>query len=152
MLRLLAQTFPTYTKWSQHVVDAAEMTGQARSVFGWPMQVVKDTKSTTLKNFPMQSGGAEMMRLATTCLATEAGVEVCAPVHDALLVESSVQDIDETVANTQAAMSESCKLILVAWICRQKFAKLSGRTDTQMKKRGGDVEQGNRYFGAYSCE
>ena len=33
-------------------------------------------------NFPMQAGGAEMMRIAAIA-ATEAGIEVCCPVHDA---------------------------------------------------------------------
>ena len=44
------------------------------------------SRPTTLRNFPMQANGAEMLRLAC-CLATERGIEVCAPVHDALLVE-----------------------------------------------------------------
>ena len=38
-------------------------------------------------NFPMQANGAEMLRLAC-CLATERGIAVCAPVHDALLIEA----------------------------------------------------------------
>ena len=33
----------------------------------------------------MQANGAEMLRLAC-CLATERGIEVCAPVHDAVLI------------------------------------------------------------------
>jgi hypothetical protein len=36
-------------------------------------------------NWPMQANGAEMMRIAAMA-ATEAGIEVCAPVHDAFLI------------------------------------------------------------------
>ena len=35
----------------------------------------------------MQANGAEMLRLAC-CFATERGVRVCAPVHDAILIEA----------------------------------------------------------------
>ena len=34
----------------------------------------------------MQANGAEMLRLAC-CLAIERGVKVCAPVHDAILID-----------------------------------------------------------------
>ena len=39
------------------------------------------------------------LRLAC-CLATECGIRVCAPVHDALLIEAPVAEIEEHVATT----------------------------------------------------
>jgi DNA polymerase-1 len=33
----------------------------------------------------MQANGAEMLRMAC-CLGTEQGIEICAPVHDAVLI------------------------------------------------------------------
>ena len=54
-----------------------------------------------------------MLRLAC-CLANERGVAVCAPVHDARLVEGSVDNIDDTVATTRAAMSEASRVVLDA--------------------------------------
>src|SRR5262249_21446194 len=65
----------------------------------------------SLRNFPMQANGAEMMRLAC-CLATERGIVVCAPVHDALLVEGPADGIEEVVARTQDAMREASELVL----------------------------------------
>ena len=65
--------------------------------------MTQSTKPTTLRNFKMQGNGAEMMRLACI-LATEQGVTVCAPIHDALLVEGDALDMDQTVAKTEAAM------------------------------------------------
>src|SRR5262249_60458034 len=65
----------------------------------------------SLRNFPMQANGAEMLRLAC-CLATERGIEVCAPVHDALLVEGPADAIQEVVARTQGAMREASELVL----------------------------------------
>jgi hypothetical protein len=46
------------------------------------------------------------------CLATERGIEVCAPIHDALLVEGDIHEIDDVVEQTQRAMAEASRVIL----------------------------------------
>ena len=45
-------------------------------------EIDAELKSRFHRNFLMQGTGAEMMRIAC-CLATESGIEICAPVHDA---------------------------------------------------------------------
>ena len=52
-----------------------------------------------------------MLRLAC-CLATERGIRVCAPVHDALLIEAPLEDLEGAVAATQAAMAEASRVVL----------------------------------------
>ena len=52
-----------------------------------------------------------MLRLAC-CLATERGIEVHAPIHDAVLVGGSLDEIELVVAATQAAMAEANRLVL----------------------------------------
>ena len=54
------------------------------TVFGWPLHLGPgaDPKQFTanprsLRNFPAQANGAEMLRLAC-CLATERGIRICA--------------------------------------------------------------------------
>lgn len=59
----------------------------------------------------MQAGGAEMMRIATILLI-ESGIRVCAPVHDALLVEAPLDELDATVARTQALMKKASSIVL----------------------------------------
>ena len=54
----------------------------------------------------MQANGAEMLRLAC-CLATERGIEVCAPVHDAVLIAAPLYRLDEDVAAMREAMREA---------------------------------------------
>ena len=63
----------------------AMLTGSLHTVFGWHVHVGENSNPRSLRNFPMQANGAEMLRLAC-CLATERGIEVCAPVHDAVLI------------------------------------------------------------------
>jgi DNA polymerase I len=55
--------------------------------------------------------GAEMLRLAC-CLTTELGIAVCAPIHDALLVEGTSTEIGDAVAATQAAMAKASRDVL----------------------------------------
>jgi hypothetical protein len=45
-------------------------------------------------------------------LATERGVQVCAPVHEALLIEADASAIGEAVAMTRAAMVEASATVL----------------------------------------
>ena len=59
----------------------------------------------------MQANGAEMLRIAC-CLATERGVEVCAPVHDAVLINAPLDRLDADIASMRAAMAEASRAVL----------------------------------------
>ncbi len=59
----------------------------------------------------MQANGAEMLRVAC-CLATEAGVTVCAPVHDALLIEAATGEIGSAIDITQRAMTDAARAVV----------------------------------------
>ena len=87
LLRLHRETYPRYWRWSDAVQDFAMLRGYLQTVFGWGVHVGHDANPRSLRNFPLQGNGAEMLRLAC-CLATERGIRVCCPVHDALLVEA----------------------------------------------------------------
>ena len=59
----------------------------------------------------MQANGAEMLRIACILL-TEEGVRVCAPVHDALLIEAPLEELDEAIATAKSLMKESSRIVL----------------------------------------
>jgi DNA polymerase family A len=84
LLRAHRETYPKFWRWSDAAVDYAMLTGALHTVFGWHVHVGENPNPRSLRNFPMQANGAEMLRLAC-CFATESGIEVCAPVHDALV-------------------------------------------------------------------
>jgi DNA polymerase I len=67
-----------------------------------------------LQNFPMQANGAEMLRIAC-CLATEAGIEVCAPVHDAILIVAPLDRLDQDVARCQDLMGQASEAVLAGF-------------------------------------
>jgi DNA polymerase I len=111
LLRRLARTFPVFTEWAEEVASVGQLVGYVSTVFGWTLRTENVLRTTTLRNFPTQANGAEMLRLAC-CLATERGIQVCAPIHDAVLIEAATEEIDETVAATRVAMAEASKVVL----------------------------------------
>jgi hypothetical protein len=134
LLRMHQETFRDFWAWSDHVEMEAMLTGRLRTVFGWTLHVGPDANPRSLRNFPMQANGAEMMRLAC-CLATERGITVCAPVHDALLVEGPADGIEKVVAGTQAAMREASELVLPGFPLRTE-AKVVRYPDRYVDERG----------------
>jgi hypothetical protein len=110
LLRRLTLAFPTFTAWADHVISVGQLAGYLSTVFGWTWRTERG-RPTSMRNFPMQANGAEMLRLACS-LATERGVQVCAPVHDALLVEGPIGQIDDVVATARMAMTEASRVVL----------------------------------------
>ena len=111
LLMMHRRTFRRFWEWSDGAVNFASLTGSIHTVFGWQLRVTPDTKERTLRNFPCQANGAEILRLAC-CLATERGIAVCAPVHDALVVEGPADCIEDVVRETQQAMREAGEIVL----------------------------------------
>jgi DNA polymerase I len=93
------------------VLDHAKLTGELHTVFGWTLHGCCGANPRSLRNFLMQSHGSEMLRLAC-CLATERGIEVCAPVHDALLIMAPIEEVEATVVAMRAAMAEASRIVL----------------------------------------
>ncbi len=111
LLRRHNRLYPGYADWADNQVATGQLHGSLSTVFGWTINAV-GAGSNSLRNFQMQANGAEMLRLAC-CITTEAGIKVCAPVHDALLVESAPgEDIDDVVAATRSAMAKASALVL----------------------------------------
>lgn len=103
--------FPRFWTWIEAVEANASLYREQLSVFGWRRAVEPDTRTTSLRNFPMQANGAEMLRLAC-CLVTEAGIAVCAPNHDAILIEAPLGDLDAAIADAQRLMAEASAIVL----------------------------------------
>lgn len=138
LLRLHRQTYSRYWQWSDEIEYHAMLIGQLQTVFGWKVQVSnqpgQDANPRSLRNFPLQGNGAEMLRLAC-CMVTEAGIQVCAPVHDALLIEADINVIEQVVQKTQAIMMEASRLVLGGFTIRTD-ATIVRYPDRYMDDRG----------------
>jgi hypothetical protein len=111
LLEACRRASPDYWRWSEGAVRLAMATGRLHTCLGWATIVHPRTRPTSLLNWPIQSHAAEMLRLAC-CLLTERGVRVCAPVHDAVLIEAQAAEIDGATAETQAVLAEASGIVL----------------------------------------
>jgi hypothetical protein len=114
LLRTHRDTYRDFWCWSDAAVDHAMLYGSLHTVFGWRIHVDENPNPRSLRNFPMQANGAEMLRLAC-CLATERGIEVCAPVHDAVLICAPLDRFDDDIAGMKTAMAEASKIVLAGF-------------------------------------
>lgn len=134
LIALHKATYPTYWRWSERVEMTAFLVGKLHSAFGWEVRTGPDANPRSMRNFPLQANGAEMLRLA--CIAaTERGIKVCAPVHDALLIEADADQIEAVIAETESIMREASRLVLDGFEIRTD-AKIVRWPDRYMDPRG----------------
>jgi hypothetical protein len=111
LLRMHRETYSTFWAWSDAALDHAMLHGWLQTVFGWRVHVGEQPNPRSLRNFPMQANGAEMLRVAC-CLGIERGVEICAPVHDAVLICAPEERLDADIETMRAAMAEASRAVL----------------------------------------
>jgi DNA polymerase-1 len=109
------------------------LTSEMRTVFGWRRRIGRQPNPRSLMNFPMQANGAEMMRIAAIA-ATEADIEVAAPIHDAFLIAAPLDRLDADVATMQGMMEKAGEY--VAGIPIRTDAKVVRWPDRYMDERG----------------
>jgi hypothetical protein len=119
LLQMHQETFRTFWSWSNQIEAEGMLTGRLQTVFGWTLHVGPGVNPRSLRNFPMQSHGSEMLRLAC-CLATERGIPVCAPIHDATLTEGPTSEIKDIVAGMKEVMGEASELVLPGFPLRSE--------------------------------
>ena len=111
LLRLHRETYRMFWRWSDAAVDRAMLLNSIHAAFGWRAHTGPSINPRFLRNFPMQANGSEMLRLA--CIhGTERGIEIVAPVHDAVLIAAPLDRLDDDVAATQDAMRKASSLVL----------------------------------------
>jgi hypothetical protein len=84
----------------------------------------------------MQANGAEMLRLAC-CFGTEAGIKICAPVHDALLIQAPLERLDQDIARMRTYMEEASKIVLSGFTVRTDVVIVK-HPDRYMDERGAE--------------
>jgi len=143
LLRMHRQTYPKFWRWSDAALDYAILQGSLHTVFGWTIHVGPQANPRMLRNFPMQANGAEMLRLAC-CLATEGGVCVCAPLHDSILIEAPLNELELAAEQAQTAMARASDVILNGFQLRSdaKFIRYPDRYEDERGRRMWDIVWG----------
>ena len=141
---LLLRHQTTYRQYWRFVTDT-QTTGALgfpiRTTFGWTRQIKPGKVGVNLRslgNWPMQANGAEMMRLACSKV-TEAGIGLCCPVHDALLIEAPLDVLDETCNTVQSIMQEASETVLGAGNVVRTGVDIVRFPDVYVDENAGDV-------------
>ena len=111
LLRAHHETYPTFWRWSDAAIDHAMLYNSLHTVFGWYIHIGENSNPRSLRNYPMQANGAEMLRLAC-CLGIERGIEICAPVHDAVLICAPLDRLNPTLRPCSGIMAEASRIVL----------------------------------------
>lgn len=138
LLRQHREKYARFWAWRDAAVDHAMLTGKLWTVFGWNIHVEGDTNPRSLANFPMQGNGAEMMRLAAI-LVTEAGIDLCAPVHDALLIEGPADESDALIEEVRRLMAQASRTVLGGFELRTGVEKVVYPDRYRDNARGGPM-------------
>jgi DNA polymerase-1 len=102
------QAYPWFWQWRADMVQTAMLERRIKSVFGWPLNISTSPNKRTLYNFPMQSNGAEMLRLAAWRMC-EAGIVPCMLIHDGVLIEArNEEEIAAAMEIMRAAGRDVC--------------------------------------------
>ena len=102
------RTYPRFWQWRDEHGRSGHAGAPDRDVFGWPLRISTSPNKRTLYNFPMQCGGAEMLRLAAWRLC-EAGIVPIMLIHDGILLEVQNQEqIEHAMEIMRAAGRDIC--------------------------------------------
>lgn len=134
LLKLHRQTYRTFWSFSGSAVDEALLNRKICTTYGWHLRTGDDPNDRSLRNFPMQANGAEMLRIACV-LMHDAGIRICAPVHDALLIEAPLDKLDDVVQLAQDLMRQASRHVLAGFELSSD-AKIVRYPDRYMDERG----------------
>jgi hypothetical protein len=108
--RRLQAKFPKFFAWSDKFAYRGLSAAPIWSRLGWrfwPRYWKNDEPpDRTCRNFIIQGCGADILRVATI-RAFEAGIRICALVHDSIVVEAAISDIDRTAEETYKIMIQA---------------------------------------------
>jgi DNA polymerase I len=134
LLEAHRRAYRTFWKWSDGAVNFALLRNHLDTVFGWRLHVGRNVNVRSLRNYPMQSNGSEMLRLAL-CLTSERGISVVGPIHDAIVIEAPADQLDDAVAQAQHAMADASSAVLGGYRIRSE-AKLIRYPERYASERG----------------
>jgi hypothetical protein len=130
ILARLRARFRVFEDWTKRVADRAGLDLEISTPLGWIMQCPPGINPRTVRNFPIQSSGSEILHVACV-LAERRGIRLVAPVHDAIMAEAPIKQAEDVSAALDRTMRDAAAVVLRGYELP---------TDVQM------VRPGQRYF------
>jgi hypothetical protein len=126
LLRSHRLTFPKFWEWVDAAVNLALFRGSLWTRYGWQTHPrsgratgdeIGDPNTRSLANFVCQGNAADMLRLAAGFICN-AGLQLDATIHDAVLVEADAADIDAAAEAARQSMDRASRLVLSGFSLR----------------------------------
>lgn len=103
--------YARFWAWNDALVFRATEAGGMRTSFGWAFRPGSTTSPRTIRNWPMQAHGGDILRIACI-LGWERGVTICAPLHDAVLIEADERDVAAVIKRMEGAMIDASVAVI----------------------------------------
>jgi DNA polymerase-1 len=101
--------YPVLNAWLERICIKAMHGIPIVSVLGWSLAATgKQGEERTFLNYPMQAGGAELMRLVIM-RAGQAGLQLIGCAHDSFMIEDTADRIMQSVAELQDIMRQASR-------------------------------------------
>jgi hypothetical protein len=111
LLRRCYRAFPVFHEWANDQVARAKANRHIETEHGWEMYVERNANLRSLRNWLMQSTGSDILRLVALALRA-AGIRIVALVHDAVVIECPIADLDDTVQRACQIMQRASEEII----------------------------------------
>ena len=111
ILARLRARFRVFEAYAQSVVERAGLRLEISTPYGWLMQCPSGINPRTVRNFPIQSTAAEVLHVLCI-LAERRGIQVVAPVHDAVMAEAPADQVEDASAALDRCMRDASAIVL----------------------------------------
>jgi DNA polymerase I len=111
ILARLRARFYRFEAYARSVLDHAGLELELSTPFGWIMRCPSGMNPRTIRNFPIQSTGAEILHMICI-LAERRGIKLVAPIHDALLAEGDLNQAEELLRELDRVMGDASAIVL----------------------------------------
>jgi hypothetical protein len=130
----LKARFRVFEAWAACVLDHAGLDLEIGTPLGWFMKCPPTINRRTVRNFPIQSTASEILHVASI-LAERRGIEIIAPVHDALMAEGPEDQAEDLSIALDRVMRDASGVVLRGYELPTDTADLDG-----------PILSGQRYF------
>jgi hypothetical protein len=114
--------YPQFHLWCQRQIDRITLGSPLTTSFGWTIRKRRNTSSNDLNrnsfaNWPIQSAGADMLRIAVMMLV-DRDFLVIALNHDEIVIECDLSQASEVASHAEKLMCEASRVILRSHECK----------------------------------
>lgn len=111
MIDFIKKKYKRFFDWNAAFFDTGVLRQQMSTRFGLLFDPSNQEKINTLINWPIQATASDILKVSV-CLCEQHNISIIAMVHDALLIESTEENIETDTRKTQKLMEDASEAVL----------------------------------------